>query len=98
MIFNRLLAIFLILYFSTYYLSWPDYCIFIVFFSLKNVDPHDHYAACRVPLTLPKVDYHIAFESTCNDPHIIRPPWGNGKYGEGWSLVRAILDTNMFVL
>ena len=49
MVFKRLLAISLTLYFTTY-LSWPDWLYFYSFFSLKNVDAYDHYAACCVPL------------------------------------------------
>ena len=45
-IFSRVLH----LYFMTY-LSWPDWLYFYSFFSYKDVDPYDHYAACCVPLT-----------------------------------------------
>ena len=48
--FNRLLAIFLTLYFTTY-LSWPEYLYFYCFIWLKNADPYDHYAVCCVPIT-----------------------------------------------
>ena len=30
--------------------SWPDWLYFYCFFTLKNFDPYDHYAACRVSL------------------------------------------------
>ena len=40
-------SIFLTLYFTTH-LSWHDFCCF---FSLKNLDPFDHYAGCCVPLS-----------------------------------------------
>ena len=43
---NRLLAIFLTLYFTAY-LSRPDWLFFSI---LKNLDPCDHYAVCCVPL------------------------------------------------
>ena len=46
--FNKLLAIFLTLYLTTY-LSWPDYLNFYSFFSLENVDSFDYYAVCWVP-------------------------------------------------
>ena len=48
--FNRLLDIFLTVYLITY-LSRPV-LYFCSFFSLKNVDPYDHYAACCVFLKM----------------------------------------------
>ena len=49
--FNRLIAIFLTLYFTTY-LSWPDWLYFYCFFSFEYFDSFDHYAACWFPLSL----------------------------------------------
>ena len=56
--FNRLVAIFLTLYFTTY-LSWPDLLDFYCFFTLKNVDPYDCYDACCVPLSFNYFSWNI---------------------------------------
>ena len=48
--FNILIAIFLTLYFATYF-SWPERLYFQCFFSLKYFDSFDHYAAFWFPLT-----------------------------------------------
>ena len=49
--FNRLLGIFVILYFTTY-LTWPDWYFYCVFFSFEYFDSCDHYAAFWFPLNL----------------------------------------------
>ena len=89
--FNRHLAIFLALYFSTY-LSWPDWLYFYCFFNFEYFDSLHYYAACSVPLnvteTLHKYNkvYSRRSRRRCC-PHSGRRLLTQQTYGPDWRSV-----------